>query len=352
MDLFQENTVGTGLGLSISSKLCALMKGKIKVISELGMGSTFLLYLPCEVPHQAISKQEVAVTTSNQQHNIVKVQNKEIKNEKHNRLLIIQDDINLIQSIKEISEGIGFVTLTSNSGDEGLKLIKEKEIDSILLDLALPYKNVIKLLKEINNVLKLKNLRIPVIIYTGMEISKEQEKEIKLYGGIIIIKTKNSYERLLDELTLILHNVKSKVDYKNIITSKINKDRALNLDNKKILIADDDPRNIFALAAVLEEYGAEIIEAENGEVALEKLEDEDVDLILMDIMMPVMNGYEAIKSIRNTDKIKHIPIIATTAKSLKGDSEKCMEAGANDYISKPIDYDVLITLVKAWINKD
>ena len=344
---------GTGLGLTISSKLCTLMKGKIKVTSELGMGSTFLLYLPSEVPHQAISKQEAAVTISNQQHNIVKVQNKEIKNKKHKKLLIIQDDINLIQSIMAISEGIGFVTLTSNSGAEGLKLIKEKEkkIDSILLDLALPCENVIELLKEINNELEIKNLRIPVIVYTGMEISKEQEKEIKLYADSIIIKTKNSYERLLDELTLILHNIKSEDEYKNIITSKINKDRALNLDNKKILIADDDPRNIFALAAALEDYGAEIIEAENGEVALEKLENEAVDLILMDIMMPVMNGYEAIKSIRNTDKIKHIPIIVTTAKSLKGDSEKCMEAGANDYISKPIDYDVLITLVKAWINK-
>ena len=129
-----------------------------------------------------------------------------------------------------------------------------------------------------------------------MEISKEQEKEIKLYADSIIIKTTNSYERLLDELTLILHKVKSEKEYKNIITSKINKDRALNLDNKKILIVDDDPRNIFVLAAALEDYGAEIIEAENGKVALEKLENEVVDLILMDIMMPVMNGYEAIKS--------------------------------------------------------
>lgn len=342
---------GTGLGLSISNGLCDLMKGKIKVISEIDMGSTFLLYLPLTVSGQAICNQQVAVTMSNEQQNIVKGQNKEIKNEKHKSLLIIEDDINLIQSIKAISEGIGFSTLTSNSGTEGLKLIKEKEIDGIVLDLGLPDIKGIDLLKEINIALKLKNSSIPVIIYTGMEISKEQEKEIKLYADSIIIKTTNSYERLLDELTLILHKVKSKKEYKNIITSKINKDRALNLDNKKILIVDDDPRNIFVLAAALEDYGAEIIEAENGKVALEKLQDEGFNLILMDIMMPVMNGYEAIKTIRNTDKIKHIPIIVTTAKSLKGDREKCMEAGANDYISKPINYDVLISLVKAWINK-
>jgi CheY-like chemotaxis protein len=184
-----------------------------------------------------------------------------------------------------------------------------------------------------------------------MDISNEQEKEIMLYADSIIIKTTNSFERLLDELTLILHKVNSDKEYKNIITSKINKDSALNLENKKILIVDDDPRNIFVLAAALEEYGAEIIEAENGKVALEILENEVCDLILMDIMMPVMNGYETIKAIRSNDSIKHVQIIATTAKSLKGDREKCMEAGANDYISKPIDYDVLITLVKAWINK-
>jgi len=338
---------GTGLGLSISNRLCTLMKGEIKVTSEIGKGSTFLLYLPCEAEHQAIAKEEVAVTLSNEDQNIVRVQNKE-----HKSLLIIQDDINLIQSIKAMAEGLGFTTLTSNSGPGGLKLIKEKEFNGILLDLGLPYKSEIELLKEINSALKLKNLRVPVIIYTGMEISEEQEKEIKLYNGIIIIKTRNSDERLLDELTLVLHKVKSEDEYKNIITSKINKDRGLNLDNKKILIVDDDPRNIFVLAAALEDYGAEIIEAENGKIALEKLENEVVDLILMDIMMPVMNGYEAIKSIRNTEKIKHIPIIASTAKSLKGDSEKCMEAGANDYIAKPIDYDVLITLVKAWINKE
>ncbi|MGH4050145.1 MAG: response regulator [Clostridium sp.] len=344
---------GTGLGLSISSKLCALMKGKIKVTSEPLMGSTFLLYLPCIVAQQALAHEQEFI---NKHEQVAKQEVAAVSEHNQKKLLIIQDDINSIQSINTISEGIGFVTITSISAELGLKLIKENEknnkIDGILLDLALPCKDVIELLKEINKILEQNNLVIPIIIYTEMNISKEQEKEIQLYSHSIIIKTTNSYERLLDELTLIFHNVKNEEKYNNIITSKINKDIALNLNNKKILIADDDPRNIFALAAVLEDYGAEIIEAENGEVALEKLKDEEVDLILMDIMMPVMNGYETIKKIRNTDKIKHIPIIATTAKSLKGDSEKCLEAGANDYIAKPIDYDVLITLVKAWITKD
>lgn len=343
---------GTGLGLSISNKLSELMKGKIKVISEPDMGSTFSLYLPITISEQAIrTEEEVAATMSNKVQSILSGENKERKDEKRKSLLIIEDDTSLIESIKAISEGIGFKALTCINGTEGLNIIKENEIDGIVLDLGLPDIEGIDLLKRINTELKQKNLSIPVIIYTGMEISNQQEKEIKLYADSIIIKTTNSFERLLDELTLILHKVNSDKEYKNIITSKINKDSALNLENKKILIVDDDARNIFVLAAALEEYGAEIIEAENGKVALEKLQDETCDLILMDIMMPVMNGYEAIKAIRNIDEIKHIPIIATTAKSLKGDREKCMEAGANDYISKPINYDVLITLVKAWINK-
>ncbi|WP_010233234.1 response regulator [Clostridium arbusti] len=343
---------GTGLGLSISSKLCELMNGKIEVSSETGVGSTFYLYLPLTLSEEESStKQEAAVTMTPEPKNKKEVYIEEIKNIKQKNLLIVEDDKNLIQSIKAVSEGIGFTALTSNSGAEALKLIKEHEINGVLLDLGLPDINGIALLKEINETLKLKDTYVPVIIYTGMDISSEQEKEIKLYSDRIIIKTSNSDERLLDELTLILHKVNNEEEYKSIMTSKINKDTALNLANKKILIADDDPRNIFVLAAALEEYGAEIIEAEDGEVALTKLETQAIDLILMDIMMPVMNGYEAIKKIRNSDKIKNIPIIATTAKSLKGDREKCMSAGANDYISKPIDYDVLITLIKAWINK-
>jgi two-component system, chemotaxis family, sensor kinase CheA len=135
------------------------------------------------------------------------------------------------------------------------------------------------------------------------------------------------------------------------LTPKTNKQHTMNLIGKKILIVDDDPRNIFVLASALEDFGAEILEAESGEEALELLEWQQVDLILMDIMMPVMDGFQVIKVIRESKIYGNVPIIAITAKSHKGDSEKCIEAGANDYISKPVEYDLLMRLVKTWISK-
>ncbi len=148
-----------------------------------------------------------------------------------------------------------------------------------------------------------------------------------------------------------MHKIKKDNPEPHYLISKTNKNHALTLKDKRILIADDDPRNIFVLASALEDFGAEILEAENGKVALEMLEQQRVDLILMDIMMPEMNGYQVIKAIRSSKVYGNIPIIAVTAKSLKDDREKCMEAGANDYISKPVDYDTLVRLVKAWISK-
>ncbi|MDF2841565.1 MAG: hypothetical protein K0Q99_2337, partial [Clostridia bacterium] len=204
--------------------------------------------------------------------------------------------------------------------------------------------NICKLMKE-------KKYAVPVIVYTGASLTMEQEKEIRKYADSIIIKTANSDDRLLDEVTLFLHKLKKNNKKPHYLMSKTNKQHALTLENKKILIVDDDTRNIFVLASALEDFGAEVVEAENGKVALEQLEKHHVDLVLMDIMMPVMDGFQAIKEIRNCEAYHNIPIIAITAKSLKDDKDKCMAAGANDYISKPVDYDTLVRLVKAWISK-
>ena len=169
---------------------------------------------------------------------------------------------------------------------------------------------------------------------------------------LIACTSDNSFEEeLLGEVDSFLDRTEEKNNMGSYIMYRTNKEYALNLTGKSILIVDDDSRNIFVLASALEDFGAEVYEAENGKVALEKLKLHNVDLVLVDIRMPVMDGYDTIKAIRSDEELKDLPIIALTAKSLKDDKAKCIEAGADDYISKPIDYDIFVTLVKAWISK-
>jgi CheY-like chemotaxis protein len=225
--------------------------------------------------------------------------------------------------------------------------IQDCSYDAIILDLELKSGEGIDVCKF----MQMKQIETPLIIYTGRALTEEQESEIGKYTDSIIIKTAASDDRLLDEVTLFLHKLKKKDPKSHYLISKTNKQQALTLKGRKILIVDDDPRNIFVLASALEDFGAEIVEAENGNSTLKLLEQQKVDLILIDIMMPVMDGYKVIKKIRESKVYGNIPIIAVTAKSLKDDREKCIAAGANDYISKPVDYDTLVRLVKAWISK-
>ncbi|WHH60315.1 response regulator [Petroclostridium sp. X23] len=260
-------------------------------------------------------------------------------------LLIIEDDEIQRNAMKELI-GNGDIQIVCVDSVEKSKTELSKRIyDAVILDLQLRDEDGMDICKFIDE----QNIKIPIIIYTASELTGDMEKQLNKYTDSIIIKTANSDERLLDEVTLFLHKVRKK--NRQYVHSSANEKNTLNLQGKKILIADDDARNIFVLASTLENYGAEIIEAENGKVALKKLEENKIDLILTDIMMPVMDGYEMIKSIRDNEKLKNIPIIAVTAKTLKGDKEKCIAVGASDYISKPIDYNVLIRLVKAWIDK-
>jgi len=262
-------------------------------------------------------------------------------------LLVVDDNDLQIKSIQKLIENQNIIIKTVENEEEAKHEIDSKSYDALILDLELREgsgTNICRHLKE-------KNPEVPVIIYTGKDLSLEQEIEIKKYADSIIIKTANSDERLLDEVTLFLHRVRKREQDDKYLVSRTNRDYALRLDGKRILIADDDPRNIFVLASALEDHGAEIIEAESGEAALRRLKERGADLVLMDIMMPHMDGFEAIAAIRQDKDLADIPIIAVTAKPLKEDREKCIRAGANDYISKPVDYDVLIRLIKAWINK-
>jgi hypothetical protein len=197
----------------------------------------------------------------------------------------------------------------------------------------------------------------PVIVYTGRSLSRDEEQRLRRHSKSIIITDARSPERLLDEVTLFLHQVESRLpaDRQRMLRDARNRESIL--EGRRILVVEDDVRNIFALSSVLEPRGALVAIARNGREALDALETSSglpgavIDLVLMDIMMPEMDGYTAIREIRKRSEWKKLPIIALTAKAMRDDQEKCLAAGANDYIAKPLDVDKLLSLVRVWMPK-
>jgi CheY-like chemotaxis protein len=197
----------------------------------------------------------------------------------------------------------------------------------------------------------------PVIVYTGRALSAEEEQRLRRYSKSIIIKDARSPERLLDEVTLFLHQVESKLPAERQQMLKTARSRESSLYGRRVLVVEDDVRNIFALSSVLEPKGATVEIARNGAEALEALTRSmdsaagAIDMVLMDIMMPEMDGFTAMREIRKRPEWKHLPIIALTAKAMRDDHEKCLSAGANDYIAKPLDIEKLLSLVRVWMPK-
>jgi CheY-like chemotaxis protein len=191
---------------------------------------------------------------------------------------------------------------------------------------------------------------LPIIVYTGRDISKAQETELRRIAETIIIKDVRSPERLLDETALFLHRVQANLPApKRQILEQLHSIDYL-LAGKKALIVDDDVRNIFALTSMLERYQIQVLYAENGREGINVLENTpDIDVVLMDVMMPEMDGYETTSLIRQNEQFKSLPIIALTAKAMQGDREKCIEAGASDYITKPVDTEQLLSLLRVWL---
>jgi CheY-like chemotaxis protein len=186
---------------------------------------------------------------------------------------------------------------------------------------------------------------IPIIVNTGRKISKEEEIKLKKYGAAISVKNPVSNKRLLEETLLFLHKIKENPSQPFIFD-----DLKDVLSGKTVLLTDDDMRNVFSLTAALEQYGLKIIAAWDGKEAIRKLsEEKGIDIVLMDIMMPEMDGYEAMREIRKDPKYKNLPIIALTAKAMKEDRAKCLEAGASDYISKPVNVMQLLSLMRTWL---
>jgi CheY-like chemotaxis protein/HAMP domain-containing protein len=264
------------------------------------------------------------------------------------KLLLVEDDTNQRTSIMELISS-GDVQITAvPTGGEALKALRESAFDAMILDLGLEDMSGFDLLGLISRDERLRDM--PVIIYTGKDLSDEEESELRKYAETIIVKGVRSPERLLDETSLFLHRVEKDLPADKQKMLRMTRDKDAVFKGKTILIVDDDMRNVFALSSVLEYAGLNVVVGKNGKDGLDKLEDHpQISLVLMDIMMPEMDGYEAMREIRKRGKYSKLPIIALTAKAMKGDRAKCIEAGANDYLSKPIDTDKLLSLLRVWL---
>jgi CheY-like chemotaxis protein len=265
-------------------------------------------------------------------------------------LLIVDDDADQRSAITELIGTGEDVHITAvGSSEEALELLEtDTQFDCMVLDLKLPKMSGFALLEKVKTDERFRNL--PVIVYTGRDLTRREETRLKKYAETIIVKDVRSPERLLDETALFLHRVESKLpaEKRRMLEQLHSADDVFK--DKKVLVADDDVRNVFALASVLERHGMAVVFAENGNEALTAIDEHpDVDLVLMDIMMPELDGYEAIRRIRAQDKFEKLPIISLTAKAMKGDRDKSIQSGASDYITKPVDTDQLLSLMRVWL---
>ena len=264
-------------------------------------------------------------------------------------ILLIGDDKSLIDSITDVFISGDIKITLVNSLDESLGLLQKDMVDCIILMFGENQKPDQDFIREIKE--QAGDVMVPIMVYSSMDILSKEKEMIERYTDTIITKSDNrAMAKLLDEASLFLHRIEKDMPEKqrNLLKTLYEKENVFK--DKKVLIVDDDMRNIFALMNILEDKEVNVVVAKNGKEALQKLEENNtIDLVLMDIMMPEMDGYEAMKRIRKNKLFKQLPIIALTAKSMRGDRDKCIEAGANDYIAKPIDIEKLMSLLRVWL---
>ncbi|MBW4537900.1 MAG: HAMP domain-containing protein [Myxacorys chilensis ATA2-1-KO14] len=265
-------------------------------------------------------------------------------------LLIVEDGEHEHQSIADLIGNDNLDSTTVGTGASALEALMSSHFDCLVLDLNLPDMNGFELIEQIKQKPSLGYL--PIIVYTGRELTSQEETELRCISDTIIIKDARSPERLLDETALFLHRVQADLPAaQRQMLEQLQQNDPILL-GKKVLIVDDDVRNIFALTSLLERYQMQVLYAENGRDGIARLNDNpDINLVLMDVMMPEMDGYETTHSIRQIDRFATLPIIALTAKAMLGDREKCLEAGASDYITKPVDTEQLLSLIRVWLHK-
>jgi signal transduction histidine kinase/DNA-binding response OmpR family regulator/HAMP domain-containing protein len=263
-------------------------------------------------------------------------------------LLLIEDDEIQQMSIRELIGNGDVKTTVVGTGQDALDALHEGKFDCMVLDLGLPDMSGVELLEKIKN--EPKSRSIPIIIYTARDLLQEEETQLRRLAENIVVKDVRSPERLLDETSLLLHRNTAKLpDRQRKMLENLHQGV---LENKKVLLVDDDIRNIFAMTSVLERFKMNVISAENGRDAIQMLIDnKDVDVVLMDIMLPTMDGYATTRAIREIEGFETLPIIAVTAKAMKGDREKCIAAGASDYMSKPVDTEQLRSVLRLWLHR-
>jgi len=271
------------------------------------------------------------------------------------RVLVVEDDARQLESIRHLLETDDVQIVGATRASDALAHLKTTTFDCMVMDLNLPDLSGYDLLEQLA---AQENLAFPpVIVYTGRTLTRAEEQRLNRYSRSIIIKDARSPERLLDEVTLFLHQVEADLPPERQRMLREARNREATFDGRRVLVVEDDVRNVFALSSVLEPKGLKIEIARNGLEALAALEKSAtdaasaIDLVLMDIMMPEMDGYTAMREIRKDARWKKLPIIALTAKAMRDDQEKCLAAGANDYVAKPLDVEKLLSLIRVWMPK-
>ena len=271
------------------------------------------------------------------------------------RVLVVEDDERQRESVRHLLTNDDVEIVGAGTAAEALAHLRGSTFDCMVMDLNLPDLSGYELLQQMT---EQDGVSFPpVIVYTGRALSRDEEQQLRRFSKSIIIKDARSPERLLDEVTLFLHQVESELSAEHRQMLQVARNRETALEGRNVLVVEDDVRNVFALSSILEPTGIHVEIARNGREALQALERAGcgghpaIDLVLMDIMMPEMDGYTAMREIRNRPEWRRLPIIALTAKAMKDDQEKCLAAGANDYIAKPLDVEKLLSLVRVWMPK-
>ena len=275
---------------------------------------------------------------------------KEYAQTRRRRLLVVEDDPSEQLSIRELLGHDDIDIIATDSGTAALRLLREQPCDCVVLDLRLPDMSGFEVLESIRADDAIAD--IPVVVFTGRELSPEEDAELHVIARSIVVKGVESPERLLDETALFLHRVVTDLppEKQRMLERLNNSDE--DLQNRTVLLVDDDARNIFALSSVLERRGMRVLTATTGTEAIHLVASTpDLAIVLMDIMMPQMDGYQTMQAIRQRPELRRLPIIALTAKAMKGDREKCLEAGASDYLAKPVNTEQLLSALRMWLHR-